>query len=116
MKTILLVLAFAISTSIFAGSSTKINKSIRPELPKVSFNDFGRFNGHRQQNSIVLSWTYNATSEVDYFVIEKSYDGIRFYTAGTIGGNGKTNKFVDSDVYPGYSHYRTRQRPSEAPT
>jgi hypothetical protein len=58
------------------------------------FNDaFTRFNGHRQQNGIMLTWSFTNAANWETLAELPSGSGVR-------------NQYKDEAVYPGYNHYR----------
>jgi len=72
----------------------------------AAYNDgFVRFNAHRQQAGIALSWTFGSPNNAVSFVIERSYDGSFFERIDEVPAAGK-NQYKDNGVYPGYIYYR----------
>lgn len=72
------------------------------------------FNGQLIKNEVILTW--NTTNEInnEYFLIEKSSDGIDFFEIGKIAASNnryeKTNySFVDSHLISGLQYYRLKQ-------
>lgn len=64
---------------------------------------------HRMQNHAAMVWHVNASSEVAFFEIERSYDGEFFEVIGNKAcNNSPMHKHVDSEVFPGYIHYRVK--------
>jgi hypothetical protein len=67
-----------------------------------------------EENNSKLSWTTSSEINNDYFVIEKSYDGLLFEKIGTKKGFGNSSvvidySFKDDDVKSGLSYYRLKQ-------
>jgi hypothetical protein len=102
MKTKLtLLLAVVLTLNSFGSTNPEVQSQ------KVfSVNSFGNFNVHRQHNSAALSWIFNS-SNVSYFVIQRSYDGSNFSSIGQQAlGNAHWNKFLDTTVEPGTIYYK----------
>lgn len=70
---------------------------------KVSSFDFLR--GHRQGSDVSLSWAV-AAEGVQSFRIERSSDGEFFDEVETVAAAPKTNRYLDTGVYPGTNYYR----------
>jgi len=69
-------------------------------------NCFSQFRIHRMANDVALTWAV-ATTDVSGFVIERSYDGDMYEPVTQVACNGNSvHKYRDSEVYPGYIHYR----------
>lgn len=65
-------------------------------------------------NAIILSWTTASETNNDYFTIERSDNGIDFYTIGIVNGAGNSNdviEYIYNDDAPlfGNNYYRIRQ-------
>lgn len=63
---------------------------------------------------INLHWITSSEINNDYFEIEKSMDGITFYSIGRIEGSGnsyvdKDYSFQDYNIVPGFNYYRLKQ-------
>ena len=63
---------------------------------------------------VTCSWSTLSEINNDFFVVEKSRDGIQFVEAGTVDGAGNSTSvlsyaFTDENPYPGLSYYRLRQ-------
>lgn len=68
---------------------------------------FTRFNGHRQQNGIALTWQFTNPNNAVCFVIQRSYDGSFFENLAEVPCSEGRNQYKDNNgVYPGYLHYR----------
>jgi hypothetical protein len=73
------------------------------------------FNGKKKGANIELEWVTASELNNDYFIIEKSLDGIEFEQVGTIvDGAGTSNnqryyQLTDSEPYPGMNYYRLKQ-------
>jgi len=106
MKTIMSVLCMFV---LLSGMATPLPKNKQLNVSSAAFNDeFTRFNGHRQQNGIMLTWTFTSPNNAVSFVIERSYDGTYFETAAEIAPGAGRNQYKDNAVYPGYTHYRIK--------
>ena len=67
---------------------------------------FTHMNAHRQKNAAVISWSLS-TSNVNGFTIQNSWDGVYFYTVGTVPPSGaRSNSFKDEGAFPGTNYYR----------
>lgn len=71
----------------------------------VVVSSFQSFRIHRQGASVALNWETNST-QVQHFLVERSYDGDYFETISTVGANGTSYKVLDDAPYAGYSYYR----------
>ncbi len=72
------------------------------------------FKGMCLKNKIELFWQTASETNNDYFIIEKSIDGINFTQIGTVEGNGNSNTlknyiYSDSDVSNKNNFYRLTQ-------
>lgn len=72
------------------------------------------FNVEKQSGNVELNWSTASELNNDYFVIEKSVDGIDFKAIGTVDGSGNSNQllhysFLDQNPYSGTSYYRLMQ-------
>ena len=102
MKTILTLvfLAFITLTTSAVSTQVPVTKSVE------SVSSFKFFRIHRQGNGVALSWEPTST-QVQHFLVERSYDGDYFEPVTNMACNGAgTHKFIDEGVYPGYIHYR----------
>ncbi len=105
MKALITLSFLALAVSAAEASPFPKNNKI---VSSAKFNDeFVRFNAHRQQNGIALTWTFTNANNAVAFVIERSYDGTFFENIAELPtGNGTRCQYRDNAVYPGYSHYR----------
>jgi len=72
------------------------------------------FNAQIINDNTVINWATASENNNDYFVLEKSADGINFFPITTINGSGNSTQqinysHVDSDVSTGISYYRLKQ-------
>lgn len=72
------------------------------------------FSGYFNNGTVFLNWTTASESNNDYFIIEKSTDGINFSQVGMVPGSGTTNdeityNFTDIEKMPGVIYYRLTQ-------
>jgi len=72
------------------------------------------FEGHPEGNTSVLNWLTDHEVNNDYFAIERSEDGSRFYAIGKLKGQGSTEEltpytFIDEDPLADIEYYRLRQ-------
>ncbi len=72
------------------------------------------FDGHKKDDQVVLSWKTMTEINNDYFLIEKSTDGILFETLGRVSGKGNTlepqlYELIDRSPALGVNYYRLSQ-------
>lgn len=72
------------------------------------------FTAVSNQDEVVLSWTTASEENNDYFILEKSLDGITFQSIETIEGAGTSNSireysYIDQQPIMGRSYYRISQ-------
>lgn len=72
------------------------------------------FKGKAEKNVNLLEWTTATEINNDYFVLEKSIDGIDFIPLTTVDGAGNSNQptnyeFIDYNPYRGITYYRLKQ-------
>ncbi len=75
--------------------------------------EFASFYSKQELLSNRISWSTNRETENDYFELEKSKDGINFFTLNRIDGGGTTNKnieytSIDNSPYD-QTYYRIKQ-------
>jgi len=75
---------------------------------------FSFFYVTKSGESALLKWITSNEINNDYFQIQKSTDGINFYTIGSIFGtensnNGQPYSYTDSDIQSGTTYYRIKQ-------
>ena len=109
MKTISAIFSMLLLATVI-GNSTNAN-SEKTRIAQVSSTsssvNFGRFNAHRQQKGIGLSWNMVANERIQGFIVERSYDGEWFEQVGQAAFQGNNHyRFNDGSVYPGYLYYR----------
>lgn len=72
-----------------------------------------RFEGEIEEGFVQLSWETSSEINNDYFVIEKSFDGVSFNEVGKVHGNGNstvTNQYYFTDFSnKGTAFYRLKQ-------
>ncbi|MFH0865226.1 MAG: hypothetical protein V1904_03470 [Bacteroidota bacterium] len=66
------------------------------------------------ENYIIVNWSTASETNNDYFTIERSEDGINFYTIGITDGAGNSNnvleyQYMDNEPLNGTNLYRIRQ-------
>jgi hypothetical protein len=108
-KTSILCLLFVsvtvISSAAFTPGDPAPAISAKRPAQKVE-NVFRSFILHRQHDGITLNWAVSSSS-ITSFVIEKSYDGEYFESVDLpITTVGRWNRAMDTEVFPGYIHYR----------
>lgn len=72
-----------------------------------------QFNANKSDEAIVLNWATASELNNNYFDIEKSLNGIDFYTIGRVGGAGtsteiKTYSYTNRNIAP-INYYRLKQ-------
>ena len=72
------------------------------------------FNANKTSEGVLLTWETTNETDNDYFIIERSFDGIHFEAIGKIKGNGNSNNsinysFLDNSAYEEISYYRLKQ-------
>jgi len=91
--------------------------SVRPLAPSPDSNalpvELVRFTSLQQGNDVLLNWATASESNNDYFTIEKSIDGLNYYTLAEIKGEGNSNSlssysFQDADPSD-VTYYRLKQ-------
>lgn len=108
MKTIFSIACTLLLVST-ATSTPLIQKDQSYISPAAASDNFIRFNAHRQQAGIALSWVFSNPDNAVAFLIERSYDGNIFEPIAeipTTPGNGNRNQYRDNSVFPGYIYYR----------
>ncbi len=74
-----------------------------------------RFDAQKENETVACMWETESELNNDYFIVERSIDGITFESIGTMEGNGTTTqlhtyKLYDSSPYlNGISYYRLTQ-------
>ena len=76
--------------------------------------ELNSFYGKTEENDNILYWETLTEKNNDYFIIEKSNDGITFETVGHVSGNGTTNEiktynFIDKNNLTNLVYYRLIQ-------
>jgi hypothetical protein len=97
----------------FWGTSNKVTfgtKSVIAVLPIILL----QFNATKNNNQVDVVWLTGAEINNDYFVIERSQDGINFLPIQTIKGAGNSSSVIhyshtDNQPLPGTSYYRLHQ-------
>lgn len=72
------------------------------------------FDAECENNNTLITWITASEINNDYFVLEKSIDGINFYELATIKGAGNSNtqlsySAIDDEHLPGVGYYRLNQ-------
>ncbi len=72
------------------------------------------FVGQKEENSIVLTWSTVSESDNDYFDLQRSANGIDYFTIAQIAGNGKSierinYEYTDNNPLIGKNYYRLIQ-------
>lgn len=80
-------------------------------LPVELINFRGQYNINQ---TIDLSWETASETNCDYFILEKSEDGVNFETVGKVEGAGNSTQllnysFLDLEPFSGQNYYRLQQ-------
>lgn len=94
-------------STLITGSGTIENPSALP-IELLSFDVINK------DTYIDINWTTSTETNNDYFVVEKSTDGLNYYEIGNISGAGNSNivnhyNYSDYDVNHGTTYYRLKQ-------
>ncbi|MFZ9848295.1 MAG: T9SS type A sorting domain-containing protein [Flavobacteriales bacterium] len=57
------------------------------------------FSGEKEGDFNLLQWSTSSEIENDYFELQKSYDGITYFTVYIVSGQGSTNSFTNYHFY-----------------
>jgi hypothetical protein len=73
-----------------------------------------KFSAQPENEKVILTWKTSSEIDNDYFIIERSKDGLQFEAIGTIDGHGTTHepidyKYTDATPLPCRSYYRLKQ-------
>jgi large repetitive protein len=97
----------------FSGGSGATGAGSQPSPLPVELVEFTGY--HDEQEYVnVLNWKTASELNNDYFVVQRSLDGINFITIGQVEGKGTTNEasiysFTDFNLATGKNYYRLRQ-------
>ncbi|MCP4460088.1 MAG: T9SS type A sorting domain-containing protein [Cytophagales bacterium] len=97
--------------SIFGGTYSGTCTGTCPSVLPVVLIDF---TASQKSNEVELLWSTASELNNDYFSIERSLDGLTFYSIGTLSGVGTSNQvtnysFQDKSPLQGMSFYRLKQ-------
>jgi hypothetical protein len=72
------------------------------------------FTGRKEGDANLLNWSVATEKDNDYFVIERSINGIDFISTGSVDGKGNVNdmqtySFKDDHPFNGVNYYRLKQ-------
>ena len=98
-----IVCAFALTSTAIASPLPK--SSVQTVSIAKFTNEFAKFNAHRQQRGVELTWIFTDPGNVVSFVVQRSYDGEFYENVTEIPASGK-NQYKDDAVFPGYLYYR----------
>lgn len=100
----------AVQRTAMAGFSkfATIQNSITLPVELISFT------GTKQAEEVLLKWVTASEKNSDYFVVEKSTDGINFTAIGNVSAAGNSNKILnysltDKTPWIGENYYRLKQ-------
>ena len=105
---------FSFSWFLFILGFSKSDKSIGVAEKPSAINVSANFEAISDGEKVIVNWMSFADKSYDYFTIEKSKDGVNFYSALMIKSFGKltnSHEYIDIDYSPfsGVSYYRLRQ-------
>ncbi len=108
MKTIIIALITVLSSGFAQAGNSNPEKTLLTIISaKPVAQEFGYFRVHRMGRDASLNWSVSDPSAIDYFVIERSYDGTYFETIDQVTSTGDaTVKYRDVNCFPGYIYYR----------
>jgi hypothetical protein len=97
-------------SGIDAFSLWTTSNSVAAPLPVIWLN----FDAVLRGDVVYLDWSTGSEINNDYFIIERSQDGINYSSIGSIQAAGNSNQilhysFIDSDQLKGLSFYRIKQ-------
>jgi hypothetical protein len=112
MKSVIsMMVAMNVLAAVYATTTLSPGKpnTITSVSGKASSIAFLHFVTHRQANGAALMWTVSSPADVVGFDIERSYDGDIFdVVASQTPGNASLFRCKDTNVYPGFIHYRIK--------
>lgn len=76
--------------------------------------ELGFFEGERNGDRVALNWTTFSESNCDYFIVERSNDGLEWSAFDLVEGHGNSTESIDystndSNPYDGQNYYRLKQ-------
>jgi len=76
--------------------------------------DFINVQARSTRNSVLIEWSTGSEHNSDYFLIERSVDGVNFLPLGTVAAQGESSQiveydFMDSSPKNGVNFYRIKQ-------
>lgn len=97
----------------FSGGSGATGAGFEPSPLPVELIEFTGYHDE-QLNANILNWKTASELNNDYFIVQRSVDGINFINIGQVEGRGTTNEmtsynFVDESPAVGVNYYRLRQ-------
>jgi len=72
-----------------------------------------KFEGEKTTQGNLLTWTTEEEIDNDYFELQRSSDGVNFYTIGTVDGIGSSSvlqdyEYLDAQPINGWNYYRLK--------
>jgi hypothetical protein len=97
--------------SASAQDQTAITKFCFPEILPV---DLLYFKGYKNNETNILEWSTASEKNSDYYIVERSTDGVNFYSIGQVKAAGNTSEvtnytFTDENPNMGSNYYRLKQ-------
>lgn len=97
----------------FSGGTGATGAGSQPSPLPVELVEFTGYHDEQQYVN-VLNWKTASELNNDYFVVQRSLDGVNFINVGQIEGKGTTNEetnysFIDENPAVGRNYYRLRQ-------
>lgn len=76
--------------------------------------ELGSFTGFHTGHSVELDWTTITEKDNDYFIVQRTLDGVSYEEIGMVDGEGNSTRTIDyefTDIMPyqGVSYYRIKQ-------
>ncbi|MFT3823403.1 MAG: T9SS type A sorting domain-containing protein [Chitinophagaceae bacterium] len=96
----------ALDSNSTVAASASYSLAINAALPITLLN----FNANKDNSgsNVVLTWNTADAVNFSHFEIQRSSDGIRFNTIGTVAYNGSSYTFTDNAAFKGINHYRLK--------
>lgn len=100
------------------GNFAVINNARISQIPVINCNSLpvtvSGFSAKSLGSGVSVSWVTESEVNNDYFLIEKSIDGIEYYNIGSVRGKGNSNSlteytFMDNEGSSGITYYRLQQ-------
>ncbi len=102
---------YDVTISVIANPDCSLSFSSQSIDCTVTSVELLSFDGKVETDFNDVYWTTASEQDADYFILEKSLDGVRFEQIGQVNTLGNSNiqqhyNYADSDVAPGIAYYR----------